>query len=372
MVMRHQHTNYIWQRAEWPCFSWDAERLLTPIAEVSELHGRLSGQMAMLGFNEKSEAHLRALTDELVNSSEIEGVVLSRNSVRSSIARKLGIELDGTFIEDHYVDGLVEVMLDAIARYDKPLDRERLFGWHCALFPTGRSGMYKITVGNWRVGEEPMLVVSGAFGHEKVHYQAPPSADVPTEMSRFLDWCNMKAEMSPIIKSAIAHLWFVSIHPFDDGNGRLSRTISDMYLAGLNGGNIRYYSMSAEINRCKKAYYDILERTQHGGLDITEWLLWFVNCLKNAILHALELVERTVAKANFWDENRDVAINERQRKIINRLWDGFDGKLTSSKYAKICSCSQDTALRDISDLIAKSILRDSGEKGRSKNYVLAN
>jgi Fic family protein len=364
-----RHNNYIWQLVDWPNFNWDAEALLEPLAELSSLHGKLAGQMSMLGFKQSSETRLKSLTDELVSSSNIEGVTLNADSVRSSIARKLGLQYDGSILEDHYVEGLVNVMFDAITHPFSELNADRLFGWHCALFPLGRSGMYKITVGNWRQGEEPMRVVSGAFGHEKVHYEAPPSELVPTEMSRLIKWCN-ESKISPYIKAAIAHLWFVTIHPFDDGNGRLSRTLADMYLAQLDESGTRYYSMSAQINLNKKSYYDVLERTQKGNLDITEWLLWFFDCLKKAIQHTLQIVALTLDKAAFWDANSDVAINERQRKVINRLFDGFEGNLTSSKWAKMCKCSQDTALRDINDLISKKILCDSGAKGRSKNYLL--
>lgn len=343
--------------------------MLSPLARLCNLNGQLSGQMSMLGMDDKCEVNLQMLTAELISSSDIEGVQLNANSVRSSIARKLGMETDGTFVEDHYVEGLVDVMLDAINNADSQLLDERLFDWHCALFPLGRSGMTRITVGAWRVGDEPMRVVSGAFGHEKVHYEAPSSAAVAREMSQFLNWFNASEE-PPVVKAAIAHLWFVTIHPFDDGNGRLSRTIADMCLAKLDSSGHRYYSMSAEINRHKKSYYDTLERTQKGNLDITEWILWFMNCLEQAILHALDTVKCTLQKALFWESVKDIPLNERQRKILNRLWDGFDGKLTTSKWAKICSCSQDTALRDINDLIAKDILKDSGDTGRNKNYVL--
>jgi Fic family protein len=260
-------------------------------------------------------------------------------------------------------------MLDATRNAGEPLSAERLFGWHCALFPLGRSGMNRITVGGWRTGDEPMQVVSGAFGHQKVHYEAPASADVAGEMEMFLTWFNT-CQQSPYIKAAVAHLWFVTIHPFDDGNGRLSRTIADMCLSALDSAESRYYSMSTEINHNKKDYYDILERTQKGGVDITEWILWFMNCLERAIQRASEAMKTTLEKALFWDRVKDVPLNERQRKVINRLWDGFEGKLTSSKWAKICSCSSDTALRDINDLIAKGILCDSGENGRNKNYLL--
>lgn len=371
--MRHnpQHSAYIWQREDWPEFRWDSEALLKPLSNLSRLHGELTGKMSSLGFNEKSQSLLTAMADELISSSEIEGVELNPNSVRSSIARRLGIDDDGLLVEDHYVEGLVDVMLDAVGNCLQPLTDERLFGWHAALFPMGRSGMHRITVAHWREGEEPMQVVSGAFGHEKIHYEAPPSAVVPNEMKRLIDWSNT-ANLSPFIMAAVVHLWFVTIHPFDDGNGRLSRTLADMYLARLDDDSARYYSMSAEISRNKKAYYDVLERTQKGALDITEWILWFFNCLKNAIAQALQQIDTTLRKANYFDRFRNVEINERQRKVINRLWDGFDGKLTSSKWAKICHCSQDTALRDINDLVAKGMLRDSGAGGRSAGYLLEN
>lgn len=375
MNNQRRHPIYIWQDNEWPCFRWDAEALLEPLSRLNRIYGQLNGQMSMLGFDEKSLRRLSAMTDDLIGSSEIEGVILNPQSVRSSIARRLGVDDCGVFIEDHYVDGLVDVMLDAIGNCRLPLTEERMFGWHAALFPTGRSGMYRITVADWRKGGEPMQVVSGAFGKEKVHYEAPASVDVPAEMARFIEWCNSTttadtAAQSPFITAAIAHLWFVSIHPFDDGNGRICRTLTDMILARLDDGNARYYSVSAEINRNKKSYYDVLEQTQKGGMDITPWLLWFFDCIENAIRRTLSTVDKTIDKAAYWDRFRDIDINERQRKIINRLWDGFDGKLTSSKWAKMCSCSQDTALRDINDLIRKGMLSDSGEGGRNKNYLL--
>ena len=300
------------------------------------MHGQLNGQMSMLGFNEKSHSLLSAMTDELISSSEIEGVMLNPNSVRSSIARRLGIENDGLLAEDHYVEGLVDVMLDAIRNCRSELTAERLFAWHVAL---------------------------------KVHYEAPPSGQVPAEMEQLIEWCN-NADQSPFIMAAVAHLWFVTIHPFDDGNGRISRTLADMLLGRLDEDSARYYSMSAEINRNKKAYYEILEQTQKGDLNITQWLLWFFGCLENAIKRASATVERTLQKAAYWDKFRQTDVNERQRKVLNRLWDGFEGKLTTSKWAKICSCSQDTALRDINDLISKGMLRNSGEGGRSANYLL--
>lgn len=365
-----KHSVYIWQQPNWPNLQWDAAALLEPMGRLSQLHGQLNGRMSMLGFHEKSHSLLSAMTDELISSSEIEGVLLNPNSVRSSIARRLGIENDGLLAEDHYVEGLVDVMLDAIRNCREKLTSERLFNWHAALFPMGRSGMYRINVADWRKGEEPMQVVSGAFGHEKVHYEAPPSNCVQAEMERLIEWCN-SADHSPFIMAAVAHLWFVTIHPFDDGNGRISRTLADMLLARLDEDSARYYSMSAEINRNKKAYYEILEQTQKGNLDITQWLLWFFGCLENAIRRASATIERTLQKAAFWNKFRDTDVNERQRKVLNRMWDGFEGKLTTSKWAKICSCSQDTALRDINDLISKGMLRNSGESGRNANYRLA-
>lgn len=362
-------TRYIWQQSEWPHFRWDAEAILEPLTNLSQAHGLLNGRMSVLGFNDKNKSLLSAMTEDLMGSSEIEGVFLNPNSVRSSIARKLGLEEAGLFEEDHYVEGLVDVMLDALHNSQDPLTEERLFGWHAALFPLGRSGMHKITVADWRKGEEPMQVVSGAMGHEKVHYEAPQSVTVPGEMNRFIEWYNT-VNLSPFLTAAIAHLWLVTIHPFDDGNGRISRTVADMSLARVDVDSARYYSMSSEINRNKKAYYEILEKTQKGDLDITEWLLWFFKCLETAITRASGIIERTLEKAAYWDSFRDVEINERQRKVLNRLWDGFEGKLTSSKWGKMCHCSADTALRDINDLISKGMLRNSGEGGRSTNYIL--
>lgn len=325
--------------------------------------------MDMLGFNARSQTSLSAMSDELVQSSDIEGLMLNPQSVRSSIARRLGIDDEGLAATDHYVEGLVDVMLSAIRNCNQPLIAECLFGWHAALFPNGRSGMHRITVAGWRQGVEPMQVVSGAMGHERVHYQAPPSAQVPSEMESFLNWCNA-ASLSPFLMAAVAHFWFVSVHPFDDGNGRISRTIADMFLARLDSSGMRYYSVSAEINRNKKDYYEILELTQRGGMDITGWLLWFFGCVERAIARALATVDRTVKKAAFWDRFSDVAVNERQRKVLNRLWDGFDGNLTSSKWAKMCHCSQDTALRDINQLLDTGMLCRAPSSGRSTHYLL--
>lgn len=364
-----QHTTYIWQSQDWPNFRWDADVLIDPMSRINMKRGRLSGIMSLLGFDSRGNARLDAMTDEIVSSSQIEGVTLNAKSVRSSIGRRLGIEDDGMLAEDHYVEGLVDVMMDALNLNTAALTEERLFSWHSALFPTGRSGMYKITVGNWREGDEPMQVVSGAIGKEKVHYQAPDSKDVPDEMKRFLSWVNT-SDLNPVLKAAVAHIWLVTIHPFDDGNGRICRSVTDMILSRADSEKTRYFSMSAEINRNKKQYYDMLERSQKGSLDITEWILWFFGALESAVDHTLSKVSRTVDKAQYWDRFRLEEINERQRKVINRLWDGFDGKLTSSKWAKICHCSQDTAQRDISGLVVRGMLCDSGAGGRSKNYLL--
>ncbi|MCM1517225.1 MAG: Fic family protein [Pseudoflavonifractor sp.] len=370
MSVNNRHTTYIWQQTEWPKFHWDSEALLEPLGRLSQLHGLLNGRMSMLGFREKNSSLLSAMADELVSSSKIEGVMLNPGSVRSSIARHLGIDDDGMFAKDYYVEGLVDVMLDAVQNCHTELTTERLFGWHAALFPLGRSGMRRITVADWRNGNEPMQVVSGAIGHEKIHYEAPPSADVPLEMEKLIEWCST-ANLPPFVMAAVAHLWFVTIHPFDDGNGRIGRTLADMLIARVDENPARYYSLSAEINRNKKSYYEILERTQKGSLDITEWILWFFNLLDSAIARTIGTVGHILQKTAYWEKFRDTDINERQRKVINRLWDVFEGKLTSSKWAKICHCSRDTAIRDIKDLIAKGMLRNSGERGRNANYLLA-
>lgn len=332
------------------------------------LHGQLTGQMALAGFAEQEHAQLEALTAELVASSQIEGVTLNPASVRSSIARRLGLDYDGLLSEDHYVEGLTQVMADAVTKCRQPLTADRIFDWHHAMFPSGRSGMYRIAVGQWRQGDEPMQVVSGPLGRQRVHYEAPPSEAVAAMMQQLIDWCNT-AQLSPFVMAAVAHLWFVTVHPLDDGNGRLSRTLADMMLARLDG-SARYYSMSAEISLYKSSYYEILERTQHGTMDITPWLLWFMEHLAGALQRAMDSVRQTLAKAVYGQRNSGIEINERQRKVINRLWDGFDGKLTTSKWAKICHCSQDTALRDINDLISKGMLTTAPGGGRSTNYIL--
>lgn len=361
---------YIWQHPTWAEFVWDNDRLITLLSDVRNLEGRIIGLMSGLGFNIQNETSLDVMVEEVLRSSEIEGELLNADKVRSSIARHLGIEREGLPAPDHYTDGVVQVMLDAVRNSGELLTHERLFNWHAALFPTGRSGMFPITVAAYRVGTEPMQVVSGAMGHEKVHYEAPSSESVPGMMTAFLDWVNKEGDIDPVLKAAIAHLWFVAIHPFDDGNGRLTRTITDMLLAKADGMPHRFYSMSAEILRERKAYYGTLERTTTGGMDITLWLEWFLKTLRNAILRSEATIQRVVKKALFWQEHREVAMNARQVKVINMLWEGFEGKLTTSKWAKITKVSQATALRDITDLIEKGILVPAVDGGRSTNYLL--
>ena len=314
---------------------------------------------------------LDSLTEEIIHSSEIEGENLNRVSVRSSVARQLGLEHDGLPKTDHYIEGVVQVMLDATQHFQDSLTQERLFGWHSALFPTGYSGMYKITVGDWRKGEEAMQVVSGAMGREKVHYEAPPSSDVPQLMKQLLTWIDdTTLGIDPLIKAAVAHLWFVTIHPFDDGNGRLCRTVTEMLLSRADNTSQRYYSLSSEILNHRKDYYTQLEKAQHGGLDITEWIVWFLETLRKALDTALEKTEGIIRKVHFWDEHKDLQLNDRQRKVLNMLLDGFEGKLTSSKWYKITHCSQDTATRDLNDLVKKNILKKSSEGGRSTAYEM--
>ena len=327
--------------------------------------------MGGLGFDVQSMTALNVMTEDVLRSNEIEGVILNSDKVRSSIAKHLGIDTAGLPQPDRYTEGVVQIMMDAVTNCNKPLTPERLFNWHAALFPTGRSGMYPITVGAYRTGGEPMQIVSGSMGKEKVHYEAPPSDVVPDMMTDFLRWINSDNTVTdPVLKAAVAHLWFVAIHPFDDGNGRLTRTITDMQLAKADGFHLRFYSMSAEILREKKTYYEILEHTTGNSTDITEWLEWFLNTMKSSILRAEETVKRVVSKSSFWQRHREIPMNERQVKVVNMIWDGFTGKLTSSKWAKITKTSQATALRDITDLIEKGILIAAADGGRSSNYLL--
>ncbi|MGC9343789.1 MAG: Fic family protein [Bacteroidales bacterium] len=362
---------YIHQKENWPYFSWNTEQIVSLLSEARNLQGRLIGKMEFLGFDLKNEAQLDTLTLDVLKSSEIEGEILNPDQVRSSIARRLGMEIAGSIDSDRDVDGVVEMMLDATQNCFEPLTAERLFNWHAALFPTGRSGMHKITVADWRKDTTgPMQVVSGAMGKEKVHFQAPGSEIIENEMLLFLEWFNNEDKTDRVIKAAIAHLWFVTIHPFEDGNGRITRALSDMLLARADMSNQRFYSMSAQIRKERKAYYEILEKTQKGDLDITEWIRWFLQCLINALKSTDSILKKVMFKAEFWNNHSKTIINERQKKLINRLLDGFEGKLTSSKWAKIAKCSKDTAIRDINDLINKNILRKEAAGGRSTNYEL--
>jgi Fic family protein len=327
--------------------------------------------MGALGFELRNEANLEILTLDIIKSTEIEGEILDREQVRSSIARRLGLDVSGLVYSDRNVEGIVDLMLDATKNYDKELNKERLFSWHASLFPTGKSGMRKIITGNWRDDSKgPMQVVSGALGKEKVHYQAPPAAQLENEMRIFFDWFNLEENTDFVLKAAIAHLWFVTLHPFEDGNGRISRALSDMLLARSDEQSYRFYSMSTQIRKERNSYYDILEKTQKSGLDITNWLEWFLNSMLHSIENSEKLLEKIIYKHSFWLKHSKVTINDRQRKILNMLMDDFEGKLNTTKWAKIGKCSQDTALRDIQDLIEKGIMKKSEQGGRSTNYEL--
>jgi Fic family protein len=363
---------YIHQLPNWPEFQWNQPALADLLAAVRHRQGRLVGRMESLGFPLRSEALLQTLTQDVLKSSEIEGEILDQDQVRSSIARRLGIDIGGLTPADRNVEGIVEMTLDATQKYKEPLTDERLFAWHAAMFPTGRSGMTKITVGAWRDDKSgPMQVVSGPIGREKVHYEAPSAGKLDDEMKSFLDWFGSGESIDPVLKAGIAHLWFVTIHPFDDGNGRIARAIADMALARSEDSSQRFYSMSAQVRQERKAYYDLLEATQKGDLEITPWLTWFFGCLDRAFDGAENIVGNVLKKARFWERHAKTSINERQRNIINRLLEGFEGDLTSSKYAKIEKCSQDTALRDITDLVDGGILKKDTGGGRSTSYSLA-
>lgn len=340
-------------------------------ASVRYRQGRLLGSMESLGFDLRSEALLETHTINILKTSEIEGEILNHDQVRSSIARRLGLEVAGLVSSDRHTDGIVEMMLDATQRFREPLTADRLFAWHESLFPTGRSGMYKINTGKWRDDHNgPMQVISGGFGKEKIHFEAPPASDIKIEMQRFLKWLNSDAEPDPVIKAAIAHFWFITIHAFEDGNGRIARAIADMLLARADGSTQRFYSMSAQIQKERKAYYDTLELAQKGTLDITPWLQWFLKCLDSALDATAMLLSKVLSKANFWNKFPEAQFNERQRIMLNKLLDTFDGKLTTAKWAKITKCAHDTALRDIQQLIDKSILTKESTGGRSTSYIL--
>ena len=363
--------HYIYQLPEWPRFYWDDGALSGLLADVRHKQGRLLGRMEALGFSLQKEAELETLTCDVLKSSEIEGEKLNAEQVRSSIARRLGMDIAGAVPSDRNVEGVVEMMLDATQNFGKPLTEDRLFGWHAALFPTGRSGLRRITVGAWRNDADgPMQVVSGPVGKEKVHYEAPPAALLGREMSRFIGWVNEVDGTDLVLKSAGTHFWFVTLHPFDDGNGRIARAIADWFLARSENSAQRFYSMSAQIRQERNAYYDTLEATQKGTLDITPWMEWFLGCLGRAFDGTETTLAAVLRKARFWEKLAGTAINERQRMVLNRMLDGLEGKMTSTKWAKMGKCSHDTALRDIQYLIDKDVLVKDAAGGRSTSYSL--
>ncbi len=359
---------YIYENKDWTNSRWRDTDINGVFGEVRYLQGSILGQMSTLGFAAREEVTLNTLTLDVVKSSEIEGEKLDYHQVRSSLARRLGINMAGLVKAGRHMEGIVEMMLDASRNYREPLTEKRLFGWHSALFPAGHSGIHKIETGQYRTGE--MQIVSGAMGKEKVNYEAVPAVRVQEEMDRFLSWFNENQQIDPVLKSAIAHFWFIIIHPFDDGNGRMARAISDLMLARADGTSERYYSMSNQILAERKQYYQVLQKVQHSRDDITEWLLWFLHCLKNSLLATEETLQKVLRKTAFWKIHENSGINPRQRLILNKLFDGFEGKLKSSKWAKIAGCSPDTALRDIKDLMEKGILRQEKQGGRSTNYEL--
>jgi Fic family protein len=363
---------YIHERPDWPNFTWDSKALSGPLAAVRHKQGRHLGRMEALGFDLRTEASLSALTEEVVKSSAIEGEHLDPEEVRSSIARKLGLDVAGLAQAGRDVDGVVEMMLDATREYDTPLTAERLFGWHAALFPTGRSGMHRITVGAWRTDEGgPMQVVSGPIGKERVHFQAPAASRLEGDMQRFLEWFESAIAIDPVLKAGIAHFWFVTIHPFDDGNGRIGRAIADMALSRADNTKDRFYSMSSGIETQRKEYYLQLESAQRSNLDITAWLAWFLQCLDQTIEDAEATLGAVLHKAKLWQRINPTPVNERQRMVINRMLDNFKGHLTTSKYAKLAKCSNDTALRDIRELLDRGIIVKNEGGGRSTSYRLA-
>lgn len=362
---------YIHEQQNWPNFHWEQEALLVKLGSVRHRQGKIMGHMEALGFHLREEAMLATMTLDILKTNEIEGELLDQEQVRSSVARRLGMDIPGLIPSDRHVEGIVEMMFDATQHYDQPLTEERLFNWHAAMFPTGRSGMYKIVVGDWRDDSKgAMQVISGAVGKEQVHFQAPHANVLAREMRSFLDWFNDDVNIDPVLKAAIAHLWFVTIHPFTDGNGRIARAIADMQLARADQTSFRFYSMSAQIRQERNAYYKILEKTQKGSLNITRWLEWFIDCLERTLIATEDILSAVLKKARYWDKHIAVALNDRQRLMINKLFDGFEGNLTSSKWAKMTKCSQDTALRDIQDLVDKGMLQKTPSGGRNTNYVL--
>ncbi len=362
---------YIWQAEDWPQWRFDLAVLAAPMAEVSRAQGRLVGRLADVGLALRDQASLAALTEDVVKTSEIEGEALNVASVRSSIARRLGVDIGALAPVDRHVEGVVEMVFDATVNCHTPVTRERLFGWHAALFPTGYSGLSKINVGQWRDDVNgPMQVVSGPVGRQRVHFEAPPAHLLEAETTLFLDWIDAASNAPALIKAGLGHLWLVTLHPFDDGNGRIARAVGDLLLARAEGCPQRFYSLSAQIQRERKAYYEILERTQKGSLDVTEWLLWFFDALQSAVEQAHVGLDSVFAKARFWRQWAEAPMNERQVRLLNKLLDGLEGKLTTSKWAAIARCSTDTALRDITDLVVRGVLRRTDAGGRSTGYEL--
>lgn len=362
---------YIYQRKKWPQFTYDAESVLALLARVRNNQGRLFGRLSGMGFSVRAEAMLDVLSLDTLKSSEIEGRFLNPEQVRSSLARKLGVPFAGTVPSERYVEGVVEMMLNATQLFAEELTPQRLFNWHAALFPTGRSGIHPIAVARWRDNEKgPMQVVSGAMGREIVHFEAPDADLLDAEMAAFLTWFETPDTLDPVLKAGIAHFWFLTLHPFDDGNGRIARAVMDMQLARAEGSNQRFYSMSAQIMKRRDQYYHILEITQRGDLDITEWLIWFLDCLQEAVAEAESVLHKVLQKAAYWDVCLNHDVNSRQKMMLHKLWDEFYGNLTTAKWAKLTKSSPDTALRDIQDLLEKGLLEKSGAGGRSTHYVL--
>jgi Fic family protein len=372
--MKSGDYTYIWQATDWPSWRYDLAALAQSLADVSRAQGLLMGRLADVGMALRDQASLSALTEDVIKTSEIEGEQLNVESVRSSIARRIGVDIGALAPVDRHVEGVVEMVLDATANCNAGVTRDRLFGWHAALFPTGYSGLVRINVGGWRDDSTgPMQVVSGPLGRQRMHFEAPPADRLQSETDRFINWANSASNEPPLIKAGLAHLWFVTLHPFDDGNGRIARAVGDLFLARADGSPQRFYSLSAQIQRERKAYYDILERAQKQSLDVTEWLAWFLETLHRAVDQAQHTLDAVLAKTRFWQRwaaPGSAPLNERQVKLVNRLLDGFEGKLTSSKWASIAKCSPDTALRDITDLLARGVLRKSDAGGRSTSYEL--
>ncbi len=369
--MKRGDYTYIWQAGDWPQWRYDLAALAQPLAEVSQAQGLLMGRLADVGMALRDQASLAALTEDVIKTSEIEGEILQLESVRSSIARRLGVDIGALAAVDRHVEGVVDMVLDATANCDAPLTRERLSGWHAALFPTGYAGLCPIKVGAWRDDVSgPMQVVSGPAGRQRVHFEAPAADRLEAETGQFLAWANSASPEPALIKAGLAHLWFVTLHPFEDGNGRMARAIGDLFLARADGSPQRFYSLSAQIQRERKAYYDILEQTQRQTLDVTPWLAWFLATLDRAVDQAQQTLNAVLLKTRFWQRRASLPLNPRQVKLINGLLDGFDGKLTSAKWAAIAKCSADTALRDINELVAQGVLRKSEAGGRSTSYEI--